>query len=398
MDCPICNKTFPAQDIASHVNKCLDGDSMQVDPPAPVVVQPPAVIQPTTSTTTTTTTTSGENLSEEARLQEEAYRFWQKKREQEAEDAKMAALLQKQTTSPTPSSPTPSSPTTSISPTPAKTTPVPSPKHETATERDRRLAEELWKQEQDNQRKKEWNSTLELIKDQAKKEAEERLAAELQEKAELEARLKEAKEELQGTDTHAAIDLEGTEFPDTWEVQSSMTRIFDVKRGTDEWKRIESSFVKSLGNQTQVTKIERNQNRTLWTFYFLRRSQIATKNQHDPNEQFLYHGSRTNAYESILKDGFDHRVADMNGAIGAGVYFATHASTSSGYVAGTKKRMLYCRVALGSIGPGQSGLRRPPDRGDGTPYHCVGQVHGGNGMYVIFDNYQSYPEYIVTYK
>ena len=47
---------------------------------------------------------------------------------------------------------------------------------------------------------------------------------------------------------------------------------------------------------------------------------------------FSLAGSRANAYEAILKDGFDHRVANMGGAIGAGVYFATHASTSTAYV------------------------------------------------------------------
>ncbi len=37
----------------------------------------------------------------------------------------------------------------------------------------------------------------------------------------------------------------------------------------------------------------------------------------------------------------------MGGAIGAGVYFATHAQTSTGYVTGGhRKKMLYCRFAL----------------------------------------------------
>jgi hypothetical protein len=148
-------------------------------------------------------------------------------------------------------------------------------------------------------------------------------------------------------------------------------------------------------------------------FYYLRRQQVALKNRKDPNEKYLFHGSRVGAYEIIrtppllvsvcldtvldasftcnealshlppaslcapaVKDGFDHRVANMGGAIGAGVYFATHASTSTGYVTGghAKKvrpralsspsvrqliqhnscaQMLYCRVTLGSVGTGK---------------------------------------------
>lgn len=100
------------------------------------------------------------------------------------------------------------------------------------------------------------------------------------------------------------------------------------------------------------------------------------------------------AYETILKDGFDHRVANLGGAIGAGIYFGVSSGTSSGYVSG-KKKMLYCRVTLGSVGPGQHGLRRPPEKSKGKLHDSVGDHHT---MYVVFDNYQAYPEYVIYYK
>ena len=43
------------------------------------------------------------------------------------------------------------------------------------------------------------------------------------------------------------------------------------------------------------------------------------KNGKDPNELMLYHGSRAQAYHIIITEGFDHRVANMGGAIGAGM-------------------------------------------------------------------------------
>jgi len=56
----------------------------------------------------------------------------------------------------------------------------------------------------------------------------------------------------------------------------------------------------------------------------------------------------------------------MGGAYGAGIYFANNSATSSGYVAAAapfgKRKMLYCRVLIGDIGPGKSGLRRPPEK------------------------------------
>ncbi len=57
--------------------------------------------------------------------------------------------------------------------------------------------------------------------------------------------------------------------------------------------------------------------------------------------------------------------------------------------------MLYCRVTLGSVGPGKHGLRRPPEKAKGVLYDSVGTP---NVMYVIFDNNQSYPEYVIHYR
>lgn len=51
-----------------------------------------------------------------------------------------------------------------------------------------------------------------------------------------------------------------------------------------------------------------------------------------------------------------------------GIYFAEDAVTSLGYVSGATVQgdyqMLLCRVALGAVTQGQSGLRRPPKRLD----------------------------------
>jgi len=101
----------------------------------------------------------------------------------------------------------------------------------------------------------------------------------------------------------------------------------------------------------------------------------------------------------------------MGGAIGAGVYFAHSSATSSSYVAGTasQKKMLFCFVAVGEIGPGAHGLRRPPPKRTapnkvGTAGVVVGSeelydsVGNDGGVYVVFDNYQAYPAYVIHYQ
>jgi len=89
----------------------------------------------------------------------------------------------------------------------------------------------------------------------------------------------------------------------------------------------------------------------------------------------------------------------MSGAYGAGIYFATSAQTSRAYCSqlpNGNMAMLVCKVALGSVGTGQSGLRRPPPKHYSTPNVLHDSVSGG-GMYVVFDNIQAYPMYLIEF-
>lgn len=139
--------------------------------------------------------------------------------------------------------------------------------------------------------------------------------------------------------------------------------------------------------------------------------------------KFLFHGSRGDAYGAIMSEGFDFRLAQLTGAIGAGIYcriftefshssVAESSGTSSAYVSGgSTKKMLLCRVTLGEVGMGVYGLRRPPEKkhykGKGSSKRVVevsvdleeiyDSVGNGGGVFVIFDNRQAYPEYIISY-
>lgn len=167
----------------------------------------------------------------------------------------------------------------------------------------------------------------------------------------------------------------------------------------------------------------------MWRWYTLKRQDIAENNNDFSNEKFLFHGSSvciSSVLHSILsvqisnipvivKEGLDTRVANLGGAIGAGIYFAEDAVTSLGYVSGATVQgdyqMLLCRVALGHVtqvtsciissqtAQGQSGLRRPPKRLDksNSLYDSVDGMLGNRKMYAIFDNHQSYPEYLIHY-
>jgi len=278
-------------------------------------------------------------------------------------------------------------------------------KKKNLTTLDALLAKELWDKEREEEearkKKKEWEDTLNLIKTEAKTEADEIIAKALREKEQLEAELERLKQQtafLSSTDSK--LSLNDIEYPDYWEPQSNSHQRFEVYAGSHEFDQVLSTWYNTIGSRRNVRKLYRNQNKSLWTWYYLKKKEVALKNGNNANELTLFHGSRANAVDIILRDGFDIRVAAMSGAIGAGVYFATNSSTSSGYCtvgSNGNMQMLICRVTLGAVTPGKHGLRRPPPKNASKPDVLYDSV-SGSGMYVIFDNYQAYPEYLVEFK
>jgi len=258
------------------------------------------------------------------------------------------------------------------------------------TKKDLDIARELYEEElrkkKEEEEKLNWDRTMKLIKDEVRTDYDSEMARILREKEELERKLNDLK----------YSNMDGNiVYPGYW------SQIYDdnnfycipLSRDCNEWYTVSNAFQRSMGNY--ISKIERVQNKNLWNFYNLKKNMMDNRN-YGSNERFLFHGSKTNAYDLIVRDGFDHRVSNLNGALGAGIYFAAEANTSSTYVTGYNKRMLYCRVLVGSSGPGSNGLRRPPVMpGSNLLYDSVTR---NNTIYALFDNHQAYPEYIIYYN
>jgi len=275
----------------------------------------------------------------------------------------------------------------------------------------RKTHEEEMMRIKEDEEKKNWEKTLNMIKTEIKSEKDNEMARLLMEKEELERKLAEMH---QGNNNNeVVVNINGMEYPDYWTHQNRDYQIFEVANYSDEWYRVTNNFGRTMAGKN-ITRIQRVQNRSLWSFFYLKRQFMESKN--GANENFLFHGSKTNAYDLITRDGFDHRVADLNGALGAGSYFAVSASYSHSYIPAVNNnnnvggrrnkrrnnnnyraeyKMLYCRVLLGVSGPGQGGLRRPPNKpGTNEIYDSC----SGSNIYAVFDNHQAYPEYIIYYS
>ncbi|XP_032445777.1 protein mono-ADP-ribosyltransferase TIPARP [Xiphophorus hellerii] len=121
-----------------------------------------------------------------------------------------------------------------------------------------------------------------------------------------------------------------------------------------------------------------------------------------PLERHLFHGTRKVASESICLHGFDPRVASLNGhSHGFGSYFATNALMSHEYTEANESDevgyMFLAKVLVGRVCLGKHYYRRPPNTKVSLYDACVDNKQSPR-MFIVFDNCQCYPYYLIKYK
>ena len=120
----------------------------------------------------------------------------------------------------------------------------------------------------------------------------------------------------------------------------------------------------------------------------------------------LFHGTDENAVKAICQQGFDWRLCGAHGtACGKGSYFAVAASYSdsfSGVSSTTRHKMMFFnKVIVGLYVVGNSSTVRPPPRDPSKPYelyHSCVDSPANPSMFVVFENDQAYPEFLISYS
>ena len=88
-------------------------------------------------------------------------------------------------------------------------------------------------------------------------------------------------------------------------------------------------------------------------------------------------------------------------AFGRGVYFARDASYSVGYARGSGSRYMYlARVLVGQYCVGNSSMIVPPPKDSSRPeilYDSVVNNVLNPSIFVVFYDFQCYPEYLITF-
>jgi O-acetyl-ADP-ribose deacetylase (regulator of RNase III) len=193
--------------------------------------------------------------------------------------------------------------------------------------------------------------------------------------------------EWEGSAAAAAADLTGAPF----------TRV-DVDAGSAEWVKIAGRVSETLP-AAKVTKVERVQNKKLWSEYARRRAEVAAESStgFDANEVWCFHGTRSFPVNSACEFGLDFRHGNSASMWGTALYIAVNASYSHNYssvLPDGQHQFFFARAALGRAAdlPKDKSIRAPP-----KGHESVQGTTDGSVVHMLYNTGQAYPEYLVTY-
>jgi len=165
-----------------------------------------------------------------------------------------------------------------------------------------------------------------------------------------------------------------------------------------KYKMIENMMQSTSGGGTyNIQKIEMIINTEKFKNYRAKREGIAKANKKHSkraNQRWLFHGSPS--ARTVALEGFK-KTYSRGGLYGAGMYFASQSAKSHGYTGGGSPRtMLLCRVILGfhSVESStNSQAHRPGFDSARAPAH----IYSGFEEYIVYDEDQALPYYLITY-
>uniref|UniRef100_A0A671LYU6 Poly [ADP-ribose] polymerase n=1 Tax=Sinocyclocheilus anshuiensis TaxID=1608454 RepID=A0A671LYU6_9TELE len=193
-------------------------------------------------------------------------------------------------------------------------------------------------------------------------------------------------------------------LPSHWkDMKGQAVVLVKLTAGSKEYAEVEKEFRRTNLN-SKITEIERVQNNALWKNYMIKKEELEDKNKHKNNEKRLFHGTGPDKTDQINNHGFNRSFAGMHAMYGNGTYFAVDPSYSAqGYSAPDAKghkRMYLVRVLVGDFTQGKRGLPVPPARSSNSAdlYNSVTDNMRNPTMFVIFNDVQAYPEYLITFQ
>ncbi|XP_060605777.1 protein mono-ADP-ribosyltransferase PARP12-like isoform X4 [Ruditapes philippinarum] len=189
---------------------------------------------------------------------------------------------------------------------------------------------------------------------------------------------------------------------------SDHRQLVPLKENDTEYKEIKGLFLESLGRPrtVRIKSIERIENGDLWEDFVGKQiKMLKKKTEEEVGERRLFHGTRNQYIDPIWNRGFDFRLSGQtSGTVyGKGSYFATTSRYSNCYAELTAERAMFVvKILPGAYVRGSSEYKRPPHKDEDNPcselYDSCVDNETNPQIFIIFDNNQIYPEYLIRYE
>ncbi|CAM4580876.1 unnamed protein product [Leuciscus chuanchicus] len=216
----------------------------------------------------------------------------------------------------------------------------------------------------------------------------------------------DVKSKIKGSESPDSSASSSVEVPPYWDkgaLPSCSYKIIPLQSSSKEYQRVGSMFSRTMPKRI-IQSIERVQNPSLWKVFQWQKEQMNLKNGGNAvNQHYLFHGTDESFIDAICEQNFDWRICGSHGtSYGKGSYFARDALYSDRYAKsrnGKTKKMFVALVLVGDFTRGNSGFLRPPQKpGSQSFYNSCVDNETNPAIFVVFEKFQIYPEYIIEYS
>lgn len=195
---------------------------------------------------------------------------------------------------------------------------------------------------------------------------------------------------------------------DNYSQLSNMPEATKVDEESEEFQDVVKNFygtIQEFHSKIRIIKVEKLMNRLLYNQYKLKKASIQQAAIYPEVERTLYHGTSESSVKEICVHGFNRSFCGKNATVyGQGVYFAVNSalSVSDQYSppnAAGHKFIFVAKVLTGDYTKGDHSMKTAPLKETGNiplRYDSVTDDITRPSMFIIFNDTQAFPEYIIT--
>lgn len=201
----------------------------------------------------------------------------------------------------------------------------------------------------------------------------------------------------------------GEDVPEEeYSLLSNLPEASKVDEESDEFQNVVKNFYETIQeyhSKIRIIQVEKLMNRLLYNQYKLKKASVLQRATYPEVERTLYHGTNEMSVKEICVHGFNRSFCGKNATVyGQGVYFAVNSALSvqdqySPPNADGYKFIFVSKVLTGDYTKGCHSMKTAPLKETGNiplRYDSVTDDITKPTMFVIFNDTQAFPEYLIT--